>query len=111
MKNKTFLTFLLAAGMVALLYPANAQTVSTFTNTTASAWNVANNWSPNGIPPAANAVVIPAGVTCNGLGVAETCASPSVGGSLTLNGFAFTNNGPTIVSNAATLAISSTTGN
>ncbi len=55
-------------------------------------------------------MVIPAGVTCNGLGVAETCASLSVGGSLTLNGFAFTNNGPTIVSNAATLAISSTTG-
>ena len=107
MKNKNFLTFLLAAGMVALLSAANAQSVF---NVTSGAWNVAANWSPSGIPTSSTAVVIPAGTTCTGLGVAETCASLSVGGSLTLNGFAFTNNGPTIVSNAATLAISSSTG-
>ena len=107
MKNKNFLTLLLATGMVALLCTANAQSVF---NVTSGAWNVATNWSPSGIPNSANDVVIPAGTTCTGLGAAEACASLSIGGSLTLNGFAFSVTGETFVTNAATLAITSATG-
>lgn len=85
--------------------------LKTFSATSAAAWNVAGNWTPSGIPAAGDDVIIPAGTTCNGLGSGpQACASLSVGGTLTLNGYALTVSGATIVSNAATLTISSPAG-
>ncbi|KQB41098.1 T9SS sorting signal type C domain-containing protein [Flavobacterium aquidurense] len=50
-----------SSGCTSLATPVNinAATVKTWTGTTSTNWNVAGNWSPSGVPTAADCVVIP----------------------------------------------------
>jgi len=111
MKIKTPGIFLLAIGATTLIGVSTSQAVTkTFSAVSAATWNAAGNWTPSGIPGSGDDVIIPSGKAVSGLGAAQSCASLSVGGSITNDNQNFTVSGATIVSNAATLTISSSTG-
>src|ERR1017187_939614 len=85
MKMRNFVFF--AALMLALGSNTGRSTTLTWTNTAATDWNTAANWSPNQVPGAADHVVINSGnvtIPADGIFAIMDWTGGSVAGSLTV---------------------------
>ena len=95
--------------VIALLGAVSCYGTAISFNVTSGSWNTAANWSPAQIPGANDTVTIPSGDSVTGLGAAQSCASLSVSGNLTVdNGLVVS--GATTVNSGGTATIISTTG-
>jgi hypothetical protein len=96
--------FLLLLASFIALQTANAQTAYTWNGSISTSWNTAGNWTPNGIPGAAdNITVVTGGHTCT-LIAGEAITNISLtSGTLDLGGFTLQVNGTTATFMAGTV--------
>ena len=96
--------FLLLVGLIVVLQTANAQTSYTWNGSLSTSWNTAGNWTPNGIPGAAdNVTVVTGGNTCM-LNAGTTITNITLtSGTLNLGGFTLQVNGTNAVFTAGTV--------
>ncbi len=95
---------LLIVGSFIVLQAANAQTAYTWNGSISTAWNTAGNWTPNGIPGAAdNITVVTGGNTCMLNAGAAITNITLTSGTLDLGGFTLQVNGTTATFTAGTV--------
>jgi hypothetical protein len=95
---------LLIASLFLLTLIARSQTSYTWNGSTSTAWNTPSNWTPNGIPGAAdNAKIVTGSNTCVLNASTAITNITLTSGTLDLGGFILTVNGPTAVFNTGTV--------
>jgi len=95
---------LLLTGLFFLVQTANSQIAYTWNGSTSTDWNTSGNWTPNGIPGAADNVKIVTGSNTCLLNASTSITNITLtSGTLDLGGFTLTSNGTAALFNAGTV--------
>ena len=95
---------LLLCGILLLVQALQAQTSYTCTGATSTSWTTAGNWSPSGVPGAAdNAIIVTGSNTCKLAASASINNLTLTNGTLDLNGGTLTVGGTTVLFTTGTV--------